>query len=150
MQRSAKARYTLLGMLLMFVISYAIVPAIGAVTYKQINVLYDDIKVIANGKLIDQSAAGIPINPFMLGGITYIPARAVGEALCDGVTSWDESTKTLYLGPRPAPSAVTIKGVEYSTDSTVLSFTVTPKTNLSEILTDADTEPLKYFTKLEV
>ena len=103
MRKSEKARHIIFGMLLMFVISSTIVPAIAAAVTKQITVTYDDIKVVANGMLIDESVAGIPINPFMLGGVTYIPARAIGEALCDGITSWDADTHTLYLGPRTAP-----------------------------------------------
>jgi hypothetical protein len=91
-----------IGFLAAVILSSVIVPSIASVTgtYRQVTVMYDNIKVVANGRLIDESVAGIPINPFMINGVTYIPARAIGEALCDGVTSWDDSTKTLYLGSR--------------------------------------------------
>ena len=84
----------------MALVSQSILPAIAAARTQQITVTYDSIKVYANGKLMEKDGAGNPIQePFMLGGVTMVPARVLGEAAFGGVTSWDETTKTLYLGP---------------------------------------------------
>jgi len=103
-----------IGFLAALIFGSLIVPALAAATYRQITVMYDDIKVVANGKLIDESVAGIPINPFMYNGVTYVPARAIGEALCGGVTSWDDSAKTLYLGSAVPNKTYKLNEVESS------------------------------------
>ncbi|MCL2004417.1 MAG: NPCBM/NEW2 domain-containing protein [Oscillospiraceae bacterium] len=103
MQRSNKAKYVILGMLLMAMFSSIINPALASATYRQITVMYDNIKVVANGKLIEKDGAGNAVTPFMVGGVTYVPARVLGEAFCNGVTSWDAETNTLYLGPKVLP-----------------------------------------------
>jgi hypothetical protein len=65
-----------------------------------INVMYDDIKIVVNGVLLERDGAGNPIRePFMLDGVTMVPARVIGEILAGG-SSWDANTRTLYLGPR--------------------------------------------------
>lgn len=58
---------------------------------------YNDIKISLNGSLVTpKDADGNIIEPFTIDGTTYLPVRAVGNAL--GLTvGWDQSTKTVIL-----------------------------------------------------
>lgn len=86
-----------IGFLAALILGSFIVPAIAAANYRQITALYDGIKVVVNGEMLDANDASYR-EPFMVGGVTMVPARIIGAMLFDGVTSWDDDTKTLYLG----------------------------------------------------
>ena len=72
---------------------------------QSINVTYRDIKMVVNGQLITPTdAQGNVVEPFIYNGTTYLPVRAVSEALGQEV-SWDGDTSTVYIGgvvDRPA------------------------------------------------
>lgn len=72
------------------------------VTGKQtIDVDYLDIKLVVNGKEVTpKDANGKVVEPFAYNGTTYLPVRAVGEALGKSVR-WDGETKTVHLGELP-------------------------------------------------
>ena len=62
-----------------------------------IDVTYD----VIDGLAIDpKDAQGNKVEPFIYNGTTYLPVRAVGEAFGKNV-SWDGSTMTVYVGPKP-------------------------------------------------
>lgn len=62
---------------------------------------YNDIKVRLNGKTLNPTDAnGNKVEPFVIDGTTYLPIRAVGEALGLNV-SWDGATSTVILGNDP-------------------------------------------------
>lgn len=73
-----------------------------AVTGKQtIDVDYLDIKLVVNGKEVTpKDVNGNVVEPFAYQGTTYLPVRAVGEALGKSVR-WDGETKTVHLGELP-------------------------------------------------
>ena len=73
-----------------------------AVTGKQtIDVDYLDIKLVVNGKEVTpKDVNGNVVEPFAYQGTTYLPVRAVGEALGKTVR-WDGETKTVHLGELP-------------------------------------------------
>lgn len=75
--------------------------ASGAIREK-IDVLYNDIKLVVDGKLVKfgKDSAGKQIEPFIYNGTTYLPVRAVGEAIGKKV-DWDGTTQTVYLGEKP-------------------------------------------------
>ena len=61
------------------------------------NLYYNDIRVTLNDKelrLLD--AAGNPVEPFIIDGTTYLPVRAISEALGLEV-GWDGETSTVKL-----------------------------------------------------
>ena len=62
---------------------------------QNIPITYNNIKIVVDGKAVNTSA-----EPFIYNGVTYLPVRAVGEALGKEV-SWDSSTNTIYLGDVP-------------------------------------------------
>lgn len=58
---------------------------------------YNDIKIELNGQqLTPTDAAGNPVEPFAVNGTTYLPVRAVGNALGMDV-DWDGATSTVLL-----------------------------------------------------
>ncbi|MBE6572709.1 MAG: hypothetical protein E7656_10715 [Ruminococcaceae bacterium] len=66
-----------------------------------IDVTYDNIQIVLDGKTIDpKDALGNKVEPFIYNGTTYLPVRAVGEAFGKEV-SWDGATKTVYIGAKP-------------------------------------------------
>lgn len=71
------------------------------VVNKTITVQYCDIKLVVDGVPISpKSANGTAAEPFIYNGTTYLPVRAVGEAVGRQVT-WDGQSKTVYLGDAP-------------------------------------------------
>ena len=73
----------------------------AGVTYKTIQVLYNDISLVVDGvPVTPKDANGVEVEPFVYNGTTYLPVRAVGEAINKQVT-WDGNTKTVYIGEAP-------------------------------------------------
>ena len=68
---------------------------------KKISAVYDDIKIYVDGVLVlPKDANGNVVEPFVSEGTTYLPVRAVGQALAKEV-SWDGETKSVYVGKKP-------------------------------------------------
>ena len=68
---------------------------------KAVSIAYRDIKICIDGQTITpRDANGNTVEPFILDGTTYLPVRAVGEALGKAV-KWDGATSTVYLGDVP-------------------------------------------------
>lgn len=75
--------------------------AASAVTTKMIEANYMGIRIVVDGKEITPTDAnGNVVEPFASGGTTYLPVRAIGEALGKEVT-WDGDTATVYVGQVP-------------------------------------------------
>lgn len=67
-------------------------------TTKTITVTYKDIKLNIEGtQVTPKDANGAVVEPFIYNGTTYLPVRAVGQALGKQV-SWDGNTNTVYIG----------------------------------------------------
>lgn len=85
------------------VLSLMVGSAIAAsnVTKKMIEANYMGIKLVVDGvEVTPKDSQGNVIDPFISEGTTYLPVRAVGEALDKEVT-WDGETKTVYIGQVP-------------------------------------------------
>lgn len=100
------------GLLTMALILGLAVPALAA-TVKQLNASYSGIKITLDGKAITPTDAnGSTVEPFAVDGTTYLPVRAVANALGLGV-GWDQDTQTVKLtsggnqGGNPAPVPTT-------------------------------------------
>ncbi len=62
-----------------------------------INIVYDNIQLMVKGKnIVAKDADGNIVQPFIYNGTTYLPVRAIGEAL-DLEVKWDGNTKTVSL-----------------------------------------------------
>ena len=94
---------TLKGYFLGFLSAAVLVSGVtyAASTTKTIEALYNNIKIYVDGIKIDpKDAAGNAVEPFIYNGTTYLPVRAVGEAIGKTV-SWDGETQSVYLGEKP-------------------------------------------------
>lgn len=89
--------------------------ALAAGTYtKTLTAYYRDIKLSVNGQIVvPKDAAGKVVDPFIVDGTTYLPVRAVSEALGKTV-DWDGKNAVVKISD-PAPGFVgTWKAVRVS------------------------------------
>lgn len=90
-----------LGMVIMALVMGLAVPAFAAVATNTLQAHYMNIKLVIDGvEVTPKDAGGNVVEPFVVDGTTFLPVRAVGEALGKKVT-WDGNTKTVYLGEVP-------------------------------------------------
>lgn len=85
--------------------------ATGGSYTKELIAKYVGVQLVVNGTTITpKDANGKVVEPFIVDGTTYLPVRAVAEALGQEV-GWDGDTKTVYIGtqptikPTPTPAA---------------------------------------------
>ncbi|MDR1328057.1 MAG: NPCBM/NEW2 domain-containing protein [Oscillospiraceae bacterium] len=70
---------------------------LGAST-QRLDAVFNSIKLFVDGREITpKDATGKTVEPFMVNGTTYLPVRAVAEALGKQV-SWDGATYSVYIG----------------------------------------------------
>ncbi len=75
--------------------------AYAASNTKTIEAIYNNIKIYVDGVKIDpKDANGNTVEPFIYNGTTYLPVRAIGEAIGKTV-SWDGATQSVYIGEKP-------------------------------------------------
>ena len=68
---------------------------------KTITAVYNNIKIIVNGEEITPTDAnGNVVEPFIADGTTYLPVRALANALGQEVF-WDGETNSVYIGEMP-------------------------------------------------
>ena len=78
----------------------------GTVFAKQISetaeLFYNNIKIYINGgEIVPKDANGNLAEPFIYNGTTYLPVRAVAQALGQEV-EWDGATQSVYIGKKDA------------------------------------------------
>lgn len=94
---NAKFAYILLGMLIMLLTTSLATPVLAVQTNKQLNATYNDIKIVIEGDMISpKDANGKSVEPFIVDGTTYLPVRAMCEAIGYNV-EWDGVTNTVYV-----------------------------------------------------
>ena len=75
--------------------------AASTITSRTITAQYMGIQIVVDGVAVTpKDANGNVVEPFVSEGTTYLPVRAIGEALGKEVT-WDGSTATVYVGEAP-------------------------------------------------
>ncbi len=90
-----------ISLLMVFAFTAGVVanPAVQTITAN----LAADFKFVVNGESWQPTDAdGSNLVPIVYNGRTYLPARAIGEAL-DVKVDWDDATRTVILGDTPAP-----------------------------------------------
>ena len=93
------------GMVLMSLVMGLVVPAL-AVSVRNVEITYRDVKLVIDGEpVIPRDVDGVVVEPFIMNGTTYLPARAIASALGKEV-NWDASTSTVYLGELPAGTVI--------------------------------------------
>ena len=99
MQKLQKIGYMALGGVFMLVLMMAM-PVLAS-AQRQITAYFNNIRVVVDGVLITpRDGQGNIVEPFVVDGTTYLPVRAVAEALGRAV-EWDGATQTVYIGARP-------------------------------------------------
>ena len=96
MKKQHNVRSFLAGVLVTLLVVSMIPSALAAAgmkitVYPGVSIYMDDTK------LNPTDANGKPVEAFIYNGTTYLPVRAVSEAL-DQVVQWDGSTKSVYIG----------------------------------------------------
>lgn len=92
-----KMKYVTLGFIIGSVVG-SVTPTLARNGAMQIQAVFKNIRVCVDGvEMTPRDSAGQVIEPFIYNGTTYLPLRAIGEAVGKEVT-WDGSSNTVYLG----------------------------------------------------
>jgi len=103
MKKFSKMRYTLLGMLIMAILCATVIPALAAQSSKQLDAYYNDIKIVIDrNQITPKDVNGQIVEPFIVDGTTYLPVRALCEAIGYGV-QWDGGTNTVTVYTKSEP-----------------------------------------------
>ena len=95
MKNSGKVLKTVLALL--FIASLLVAQAAASSRTVTATLTYRDIRLEVNGNLVTpKDVAGNIVEPFIIDGTTYLPVRAVGNALALDVT-WDADTSTVFM-----------------------------------------------------
>lgn len=87
-----------IGLILAF--SLQGVVAYAATGYQAVKVFYNNIKICIDGtQITPKDSNGKTVEPFTLNGTTYLPVRAIANALGKEV-DWDGNTATVYIGEK--------------------------------------------------
>ena len=89
----------IVALILSLVFIFALASTAAAVSETKITaeLIYRDIKIMLNGEEIQpKDATGKDVEPFIIDGTTYLPVRAVSNALGLEV-GWDDATSTVSL-----------------------------------------------------
>lgn len=97
MKRTHRVRDMMAGAVLAALVLSTVSPALAELASKSINVL-TGVKVYVNDQIVDpRDANGNPVDVLVYNGTTYLPIRAVGNALNMAV-QYDGATQSAYLG----------------------------------------------------
>ncbi|MBR3059761.1 MAG: copper amine oxidase N-terminal domain-containing protein [Oscillospiraceae bacterium] len=97
-----KVRTFLVGFLSAVILMGLALPAIAAGSTVTWDSVFVGVNIVIDGeKLEPKDVNGNPVDAVIYKGTTYLPVRAVAEALGVAV-NWDGDTRTVYLGDVPA------------------------------------------------
>lgn len=89
--------------------------AMAATTGTLQNVITSGVTIFVDGKQFSPTDAnGKPVEPFIYQGTTYLPVRAVSNAL-DVDVDWDQATFSVYLDRPDGTAGNTVEGSGYAT-----------------------------------
>lgn len=125
-----------LVLLLAAVLAFQLVmPALAALAGKTIQVFTGVDIYVDDVKLEPRDANGNPVEVFVYNGTTYLPVRAVGEAVGKTV-QWDSRTSSVYLGKHTGEKpAVWLKDLDYFTGKKFITLS-SDKDNLGQARTN--------------
>lgn len=130
-----KIRWFLSGLVTAALMANLLSPTLATLTGKMIEV-YTGVDIyIDDVKLDPKDANGNPVEAFIYNGTTYLPVRAIGEALGKTV-QWEGKTNSVYVGKHTGEKpAVWLKDLDYFTGSAFKTET-TDKDNLGQARTN--------------
>jgi hypothetical protein len=80
---------------------------------KQITAVYNGVKLVVNGSQVTpRDSDNNIVEPFISEGSTYLPVRAVAQALGQAV-DYDSKTSTVYIGKKPEGSRSSLTETNY-------------------------------------
>lgn len=97
MKKTQKFSYFLMGVIVTMLITSMAVPALAALTSKTIQVSTGVNLYLDDNKFVPKDANGNQVEVFVYNGTTYLPARAISEAVGLPV-QWDGATSSVYIG----------------------------------------------------
>ena len=106
-----------IGVVLAVVLVIALGATVSAAAQTiQTEITYRNIKITLNGEALEpKDATGNTVEPFIMNGTTYLPVRAISEAL--GLTvGWDDKTSTVILTEGADDVFITRTGSKYHHD----------------------------------
>ncbi len=107
----------ILGILFTVLVMQLIMPINAAMLGKTIQVMTGINIYMDDVKLTPKDSKGNSVEPFIYNGTTYLPLRAVAEALNKAVT-WEGKTSSVYLGKHDsATPAVMLYDMDYFNSS---------------------------------
>lgn len=97
MKKLKNCKGFILGVVFSMILFSFASPAFAASFTKTAQLAYNNIKITLNGTAVTpKDANGNVVEPFIIDGTTYLPVRAIGNALGLGV-DWDGSANTVQL-----------------------------------------------------
>lgn len=97
MKKLNNFKWFTLGVAVCLILSMMVFPAMAASFSKTAELVYNNIKITLNGDAITpKDASGNTVEPFIIDGTTYLPVRAIGDALGMNV-KWDTGANTVVL-----------------------------------------------------
>lgn len=113
MKKSSRMSWFVAGMLVAVMVSQIASPALAALAGKTIQV-FTGVDVYVNDARVEpKDANGNPVEVFVYNGTTYLPIRAIGNALGMPV-QWEGKTNSAYVGKHQGDKpAVWLKDLDY-------------------------------------
>jgi len=106
MKKANNAKWFIIGVAVCFLLTTVVFP-VAAQTTRQANLLFRDISITLDGEtLVPVDVHGNAVEPFIIDGTTYLPVRAISNALGLDV-DWDDATSTVILTSTPTPATAT-------------------------------------------
>ena len=91
-------KITIICIAAMLLLLLFVSPVLAESVKKNIEVSYNNITLVIDGRVVTpKDVNGNIVEPFIYNGTTYLPVRAVSEALGKRV-EWDPATQTVYVG----------------------------------------------------
>lgn len=113
MKKSSRMSWFVAGMLVAVMVSQIASPALAALAGKTIQVFTGVDVYVNDAKVEPKDANGNPVEVFVYNGTTYLPIRAIGNALGMPV-QWEGKTNSAYVGKHQGDKpAVWLKDLDY-------------------------------------
>ena len=109
MNKLQKMRYFSMGLIAALLVGTMANPALAALISKTISVSTGINLYVDDNKFTPKDANGNPVEVFIYNGTTYLPARAISEAVGKPI-QWDGKTSSVYVGKHTSSTPAILLG----------------------------------------